>query len=65
MPGLGRRGGPGAGAGDQRLGTAIPGPVNRFPRLLLPLPPRRYVGGYWEARDAGEFTGCRDIFGAD
>ena len=22
-----------------------------------------YKGGYWEARDAGDWTGCRDIFG--
>ncbi|KAL4420270.1 hypothetical protein ABPG77_005610 [Micractinium sp. CCAP 211/92] len=23
----------------------------------------RYKGGYWEEREAGQFTGCRDIFG--
>ena len=22
-----------------------------------------YKGGYWEARKAGDWTGCRDIFG--
>ena len=22
-----------------------------------------YAGGYWESRDAGNFDGCRDIFG--
>ena len=25
--------------------------------------PGRYKGGYWEEREAGQFTGCRDIFG--
>lgn len=24
---------------------------------------RRYKGGYWEARECGDWTGCRDIFG--
>jgi len=23
----------------------------------------RYEGGYWEAREAGRYTDCRDIFG--
>ena len=25
----------------------------------------KYAGGYWEERAAGQFTGCRDIFGPD
>uniref|UniRef100_A0A1D1ZMT1 PH domain-containing protein n=1 Tax=Auxenochlorella protothecoides TaxID=3075 RepID=A0A1D1ZMT1_AUXPR len=28
-------------------------------------PAYRYKGGYWEAREAGTFEGCRDIFGPD
>ena len=37
--------------------TAALGPCTSPPR------PGRYKGGYWEERDAGQFTGCRDIFG--
>lgn len=36
---------------------------NRRPPPPLPPPLRRYKGGYWEEREAGQFTGCRDIFG--
>ena len=31
----------------------------------LRTPSFRYSGGYWEARQEGSFSNCRDIFGVD